>query len=201
MLRLYYAPRTRAARPRVVLEELGVPYELVRLDPSKGETRTEAHLGRHPLGHVPALEDGDVRVFESAAICLYVAERYGKGRMLPPEGSGARAEVYQWIAFALTELEPVASALAAEGRRPGGGEEAHKTELRERFRAAAQVVAGVVAERPYLLGAEPCVADVIVAAVLGWGKFLGALEGVAPAAAAYVTRMRERPAWKRAVMD
>jgi glutathione S-transferase len=200
MLKLYYVPRTRAVRPRVVLEELGVPYELVRLDPAKGETRTEDHLGRHPLGHVPALEDGNVRVFESAAICLYVAERYGKGRLLPPEGSAGRAEVYQWIAFALSELEAPVSMLAAEGRRPGGGEDARKKELRERFRTAAQAIANVVSERPFLLGAEPCVADVVVAAVLGSGKFHGALDGIA-AAEAFVTRMRERPAWKRAVED
>jgi glutathione S-transferase len=200
MLKLYYVPRTRSARPRIVLEELGVPYELVRLDPAKGETRTADHLARQPLGHVPALEDGDVRVFESAAICLYVAERYGKGRMLPPEGSAGRAIVYQWITFALSELEAPVSFLAAEGRRPGGGEEARKAELRERFRKAAQAVADVVAYRPYLLGDAPCVADVIVAAVLGWAKVLGALDGM-PAPAAYVTRMRERPAWKRAVAD
>jgi glutathione S-transferase len=167
MLKLYYVPRTRAARPRVVLEELGIPYELIRLDPAKGETRTEDHLARQPLGHVPVLEDGDVRIFESAAICLYVAERYGEGRLIPPAGSAGRAEVYQWIAFALTELEPAVSMLSAEGRRPGGGDAARKAELRERFRAAAQAIADVVSERPFLLGAEPCVADVVVAAVLG----------------------------------
>ncbi len=91
MLTLYYVPRTRSSRPRMVLEELGVPYALVRLDPAKGETRTAAHLARQPLGHVPALEDGDVRMFESAAICLWLAERHPEKGLVPPPGSAGRA--------------------------------------------------------------------------------------------------------------
>jgi glutathione S-transferase len=202
MVKLYYVPRTRSARPRMVLEELGVPYELVRLDPAKGETRTEAHLARQPLGHVPALEDsdGDVRIFESAAICYWLAERYGGGRLLPPPGSAGRAEAYQWLCFALSELEAPLVAISAERRKQGGGDPGHAQAALERFRAAAQVIADVVAERPFLLGGEVSVADYVVGAVLSWGKFLGALEGI-PAAAAYLGRMRERPAWKRANAD
>ena len=74
-MKLYYVPKTRAVRPRWLLEELGVPYELVRLDPARGETRTPEHLARQPLGHVPVLEDGELRLFESSAICLHLAER------------------------------------------------------------------------------------------------------------------------------
>lgn len=200
MVKLYYVPRTRSARPRMVLEELGVPYELVRLDPAKGETRTEAHLARQPLGHVPALEDGDVRIYESGAICYWLAERYGDGRLLPPSGSARRAEAYQWLCFALSELEAPLGVLSAERRRPDGGDAARADAARERFRAAAQVVADVVDERPFLLGDGVSVADFVVGAVLSWGKFLGALDGI-PAAEAYVARMRARPAWKRANAD
>ena len=200
MVRLWYVPRTRASRPRMVLEELGVAYELVRLDPEKGETRSEAHLARQPLGHVPALEDGDVRIFESGAICYWLAERYGDGRLLPPPGTAGRAEAYQWLCFALSELEAPLVVLSAERRKPDGGDAAHAEAARARFRAAAEVVADVVAARPFLLGESVSVADYVVGAVLSWGRFLGALDGF-PAAEAYVTRMRERPAWKRANAD
>ncbi len=200
MVKLWYVPRTRATRPRMVLEELGGPYELVRLDPAKGETRTDAHLARQPLGHVPALEDGDVRIFESGAICYWLAERYGGGRLLPPPGSAGRAEAYQWLCFALSELEPPLGVISAARRNPGGGDAAHGDAARQRFRDAAQVVAGVVAGRPYLLGGEVSVADYVVGAVLSWGRFLGALDGFA-AAEAYVGRMRARPAWQRANAD
>lgn len=201
MPKLYYVPRTRAARPRIVLEELGVPHELVRLDPARGETRTPEHLARHPLGRVPVLEDGDVRIFESAAICLWLAERYGDGKLLPPPGSPGRALAYQWACFALSELEPPLGPLGVEQKRPEPERDHAKiVEAKARFHAAAKAVDAALQGREFLLGAELSVADVVVAAVLSYGKFLGGLDKL-PAAEAYVLRMRSRPAWKRATAD
>lgn len=201
MPKLYYVPRTRATRPRWILEELGVPHELVRLDPKRGETRSAEHLARQPLGHVPALEDGDVRIFESGAICFWLAERYGDGKLLPPPGTQGRAEAYQWLSFALTELEPPLVEISAEERRPEGGQDPARVEAaKERFRAAARVVDAALRDRPYLLGDTFGAADVVLGSVLSWGKFVAGLDG-APAAAAYVARLKERPAFRRANAD
>lgn len=201
MPRLYYVPRTRASRPRIVLEELGIPHELVRLDPAKGETRNPEHLARHPLGHVPFLEDGEVRIFESGAICFWLAERYGEGKLLPPPGSPGRALAYQWLCFALAELEPPLSPLAAELKRPEPERDAARVEEgKARFHAAAKAIDAALAGRDFLLGDELSVADVVVAAVLSYGKFLAGLAGM-PTAEAYVLRLRGRPAWKRATAD
>ena len=115
-MRLYYVPRTRAGRPRWVLEELGIPYELVRLDPARGETRSPEHLSRQPLGHVPALEDEGGLLFESAAICLYLAEKYPEKGLVPPPGSRGRGLTYQWLFYAMTELEPPCVAISAMTR-------------------------------------------------------------------------------------
>jgi glutathione S-transferase len=201
MLKLYYVPRTRATRPRWLLEELGLPYELVRLDAKGGATRTPEHLARHPLGHVPALEDGDVRIFESGAICFHLAERYGEGKLLPPPGTAARAEAYQWLAFALTELEPPLVEISAEQRRPEGqADPARIAAAKERFRAAAKVVDAAVEGRTFLLGDAFGAADVVLGAVLSWGKFLAGLDGL-PAASAYLARLKKRPAFARATAD
>lgn len=201
MVRLFYVPRTRATRPRMVLEELGLEHELVRLDAKAGETRTTDHLARHPLGHVPALEDGDVRIFESGAICFYLAERYGDGRLLPPAGSAGRALAYQWLCFALTELEPAVSLVSAEQRRGEAEKDERRIEeARKRFRTAAQAVADVVADQPYLLGPNVSAVDFVVGAVLSWGKSAAGLDGI-PAAEAYVARMRALPSWRRATAD
>ncbi len=200
-MKLYYVPRTRASRPRWVLEELGMPYELVRLDASKGETRRPEHLARHPLGHVPVLEDGDLRIFESAAICLYVAEKDPAARLLPPPGSAARALAYQWIFYAVTELEPPVAAVSAQNRRPEAERDAAAiADGRERFRKAAAALEPALRAGPWLLGDRFTVADVLVGAVLSWAKALGAMDGF-PAAEAYVARLKERPAWRRAVAD
>ena len=94
-MKLYYVPKTRASRPRWVLEELGVPYELVRLDPARAETRSAEHLERHPLGHVPVLEDRGQQIFESGAICLHLADLFPEKRLLPPPGSVERGLAYQ----------------------------------------------------------------------------------------------------------
>jgi glutathione S-transferase len=199
--RLFYVPRTRASRPRIVLEELGIPYELVRLDSARGETRAPEHLARHPLGHVPVLEDGEVRIFESGAICLWLAERYGEGKLLPPPGSPGRALAYQWLCFALSELEPPLGPLGAEHRKPEPERDrARVDESKARFHAAARAIDAALQGRDFLLGAELSAADVVVAAILSYGKFLAGLEGL-PAAEAYVQRMRSRPAWKRATAD
>lgn len=200
-MKLFYVSKTRSVRPRWVLEELGVPYQLVRLDPSKGETRAAEHLARQPLGHVPALEDGDVRMFESAAICLYLAEKYPEKGLLPPPGTPARAATYQWLFYAMTELEPPCSAVSAERRKPEAERSARVAdEARARFRKAAAALEPVLARSPFLLGASFTVADAVVGAVLAWGHAQGPLEGL-PATEAYLARLRERPAWRRATAD
>ncbi len=200
-MKLYYVPRTRATRPRWMLEELGVPYTLVRLDPSKGETRTPEHLARQPLGHVPVLEDGSFRMFESAAICLWLAERHPEKKLVPAPGTPESGLLYQWLFFAMTELEPPLSMISAQNRKPEAERDAKEIAQRgELFRRAAGALEPVLARGPYLLGEEFSVADVVVGSVLAWGKVAAGLDGL-PAVEAYLARLRARPAWKRATRD
>ena len=200
-MRLYYVPKTRATRPRWVLEEMGIPYELVRLDPARGETRTPEHLERQPLGHVPVLEDGGKRIFESAAICLYLADQYPEKGLLPPPGTIERGLVYQWVLFAATELEPPLVALSAEAKKPEEARDAAAVaDARARFHKAVAALEPLLAGRPYLLGEGFSVADVLVGSILAWGRAAKALDGL-PAVEAYLTRLRARPAWQRAIAD
>jgi glutathione S-transferase len=200
-MKLYYVPRTRASRPRWVLEELGVPYDLVRLDPAKGETRTPEHLARHPLGHVPALEDRGRILFESGAICLHLADLFPEKRLLPPPGTVERGLAYQWVLFAVAEMEPPLVALFEEGRKPEAERSAAAVEkARAAFARAVGALEEVLRDRKFLLGDAFSVADVMVGATLAWGRAMKALEG-APAVEAYLARLRERPAWKRAIAD
>src|SRR4051794_3745039 len=107
MLKLYYVPRTRAVRARWMLEELGVPHELHRVDLANGEHRSPEYLARvHPLGHVPVLVDGETAIFESAAIIAYLADRFPEKQLAPAPGSPERGPYYQWMFYAVTELEP-----------------------------------------------------------------------------------------------
>lgn len=201
-MKLYYVPKTRATRPRWMLEELGVPYELMRLDPSKGDTRGAEHRARHPLGHVPVLEDGDVRLFESAAICLWLAEKFPEKELLPPAGTPGRALVYQWLFYAMTELEPPLNSLFGLSRKPEAeGDGTRMGDAKERFLATARVFEPILRERPFVAGARFTVADVVVGACLSWGRAMVGGFDALPAVDAYVSRLKERPAWKRATAD
>ncbi len=89
MMKLYYAARTRAVRVLWLLEELGLPYELVRrpFDPPSDRFFSQST----PTGKFPTLVDGDVTLCESGAIVEYILERYGEGRLAPPIGTPERA--------------------------------------------------------------------------------------------------------------
>ena len=104
MLRLYGTPQTRTFRPLWMLEELGIQYELVKTDFANGDTHSAEFLKINPNGHVPALVDGDLALFESMAINLYLAEKYGKGSLWP-DSEADRARSVQWSFWVMTECE------------------------------------------------------------------------------------------------
>jgi glutathione S-transferase len=200
-MKLYYVPKTRASRPRWLLEELGVPYELVRLDPAKGETRTPEHLARHPLGHVPVLEDGDLRLFESGAICLYLADRFQDRGLMPPSGSPARALCYQWICYALTEIEPPFAAVGVQLRKPEAERDLRVIAVEsERMSKAVAQLEPVLAKGPYLLGPTFSVADVTIGSMLSFARLRNVMPAN-PVFDAYIERIRARPAFQRANAD
>lgn len=196
MLTLYYVPKTRSTRARWALEELGLPYRLVRLDPAAGDTKTAEHLARHPLHHVPVLETDDGTVFESAAICLHLA---AGTPLLPADGTHERALVTQWIFFGITELEPLLSKLAGESNKPvrdQGRIDAIARKLERPLRGIDAALFG----HEWLVAERFTVADLIVGALLVWAHRQRLLADL-PHAHALVDRIRDRPAFQRAMAD
>src|SRR5512136_3084764 len=168
-MKLFYVPKTRASRPRWVLEELGVPYDLVRLVPGPAGTRSPEHLARHPLGHVPVLEDRGQYIFESGAICMHLADLFPEKRLLPAPGSVERALAYQWVLFAMTEMEPPLVALSAESKKPEAERSpAVAAEARAAFGKTTAALEQALQGRKFLLGDAFSVADVMVGATLAW---------------------------------
>jgi glutathione S-transferase len=106
MIRVYGHPMSDNSRKvHWALEELGIPYEMLTVDLFKGEHHQPAFLAKNPIGRIPILEDGDVRLVESIAILWYLGERYGAGKLLP-EGLTARAEVLQWLSYQACHYGP-----------------------------------------------------------------------------------------------
>lgn len=202
MLHLYYAPRTRAFRARWLLEELGVPYELHTVDIAKGEQRTPEYRRIHPLGAVPALVEGETVVFESAAICLELADRFFDRGLAPAPDSPLRGPYYQWSVFAVATLDPiVAPAFTRSFRWPA--ERRHETatdDEHERFAKTAVALRVPLLHAPFLLGDSFSTADVLVGSVLAWAKVSGLLRSAAELEP-YLRRLEDRPAFQRALAD
>ena len=202
MLKLYHSRQSRSVRPRWLLEELGVPYELVTLDMQKGEHKTPAYMKVHPHGAVPALVDGDLQLFESAAICAYLADKFPEKRLAPPPGTAARGLYYQWLVYAIATLEPpvidvfMQTVMLPEAERKPAVVEA----ARKKFADVASVLEQALGTRPFLLGDQFTAADVMIGSTLGWAQMLGLLEG-RKTLQQYVQRLSERPALQKAQGD
>jgi glutathione S-transferase len=184
-MRVFHRPLSRSHRVVWMLEELGADYELTLF--TRADALTDEHRERHPLGRVPVLEVDGRFIFESAALCLHLADSHPDAGLIAPPGSYERACVYQWALFAMTEIEP-----GLVGYRHGEDSE-HKAAGGERFRAAASVLEQVLDGHDYLIEDRFSVADVIAGSVAGDGGQDGLLEGL-PNLSAWDQRLRARPA-------
>jgi glutathione S-transferase len=166
-LTIYGSPMSRAFRVLWMARELGIAYELVPLDPRTGDTRKPDYLKINPNGHVPAIVDGDLVLWESLAINLYLAKKHGGP--LAPANLVEDAKATMWSIWALTEVEDhavvlVQNALMPPERKP---EPARVERAKEALKAPLGVLNGALAASPYLLGSRFTVADLNVAGVIG----------------------------------
>ncbi|MBX3610497.1 MAG: glutathione S-transferase N-terminal domain-containing protein [Hydrogenophaga sp.] len=104
MIRFHYNLAPNPMKVALCLEEMGLPYEPVPVDTRKGEQHLPAFTAINPNAKCPAIEDGDVKVFDSNAILLYLAEK--TGQFLPPDTPAGRAELYSWLMFVATGIGP-----------------------------------------------------------------------------------------------
>ncbi len=190
---LYFAPRTRSTRPRWLLEELDVPYDLHRLDLSKGEHKRPEYLAIHPHGVVPALRDDDLVMIESLAILMYLADKYPEKGLAPKLGTPERARYYQWMFYMSATIEPRMIQFAMN--RDGDTEAA--AEAKQGIYEVASVLTKALDGKPYILGDRFSAADVALGSALSWGRSMGLLQNH-PQLDAYVKALAERPAFKRA---
>jgi len=203
MITLYHTPQSRSTRPRWLLEELGVPYEVKKIDLAAGEQKRPEYLRLNPNGAVPTLVDGDVVLFESAAICQYLADRYPDKRLAPALGTPARGLYYQWIHYAMSGLEPgLVTIFLHTVRRPEADRiPALVAEARPQLAAALGVVDRALAGRAFILGDDFTAADVMLGSTLGWARMMGFGGDDHKNVWRYVGELVARPAFQRASTD
>ena len=183
---------TRSMRALWLMEELGEPYELVKLNFDQARTRPD-HLQRHPWGRLPVLDTGEGLVFESAAIVLHLADLFPERKLLPPVGTLERALAYQWAFFLLLEVETRTLAYFRTRDQPD--------EARQPTRDEAQMVVGVVdghlREHEYFVDDRFTAVDVIGGHMAKIMRSLDLIEGM-DGVQAYLDRVTSRPAHQRA---
>lgn len=182
MLKLYGGAFSRATIVKWYLEELSVPYEFVLLDMQNGEHKKPEFLAINPIGKVPAIVDGDFQLWESGAILLYLAQKYGN----LPNSPEYKATLTQWVLFANATLGL------------GVFVEANRDREMPRLMTALN---SILEKQPYLLGEEFSVADVAVGSLLAYiPMMLKEVDlGPYPAVLDYMKRVTERPAFQKAM--
>ena len=203
MMKLYYSAQSRAARPRWMLEEIGAPYEIVRVNLQAGDQRKPEYLAINPNGTVPTLVDGDLTLYESAAICQYLADKFPDKRLAPPVGTPARGLYYQWIHYAMSQLEPPAVAIFLHTLMRPEAERIPKVaaEAREQLAKSLVVIEKALAGRDYILGRDFSTADVMIGSTVSWAQMMGLIGNDHPGIAGYLARLAARPAFQRANAD
>lgn len=180
MLKLYGGARSRASIVQWYLEELGVPYEFVLLDMQAKEHLQPEYLAINPIGKVPAIVDGDFKLWESGAILLYLAQKYG--HLSTPE---ELAVMNQWISFANATYGPGVFVEASRDR-----------ELPRLMNALNQILAN----QQFLVGDNFTVADVAVGAMLAYTQMMIKPDlSPYPAVLAYAGRIQERPGFQKTI--
>jgi glutathione S-transferase len=196
-LKLYGIAASRTARPLWLLEELGVPYEHVSHSYLNGGTRTPEFLAINPNGHIPVLDDDGIIVWESMAINLYLARKFGGP--LAPSNAAEEADVLRWTFWAVTECEK--DALSVLMHRVAMPADKRDASLADRAEGALgkpfDVLEAHLSTRPFLAGERFTVADINVASVLAWASAAPALMAAHPNVAAWIKRCQERPAQQK----
>lgn len=191
MLTLFHAPKSRSGSAVWLLEELGVPYEtkVVNIRRADGSGARDP-ANPHPHGKVPCLQHDGRRVFEIAAIALYLTDLFPEAKLGPRVGDPQRGEYLSWLAYRPGVLEPALMMRRLNVKHvPGAMGWAEAGEVEE-------VLNSVLANRKYLLGDEFSAADICVGGTINF--LMGfKLMNETPVFREYATRITGRPAFKR----
>lgn len=190
-IKLYEAGTTRSARCRWTLLEAGLPFDAVA---RANLIQSDEVKAMHGLGKLPvAVIDGKV-LFESAAICTYLADHAADVDLIAEPGTWGRAQHDQWVSFVLTEMEAwlwntaVNQYVLPSDQRIEAGFEQNAM----MFRRSAAMLNDVLLQQDYLVEDRFTVTDIIVGWTVNWGRRQGLLDGMA-GLQAYLDRLFERP--------
>ncbi len=204
MIQIHYYPSTASMIPHLLLEEMGVPFELVLVDREAGAHRAPAYLQLNPNGLLPALTDGDLVLYETAAICLHLCDTHPQAAMAPVVGSPERAHFYKWLVWSTNTLQTALMAYFYPERWVNEGNTAGVAEVKAHAQARVdglldQLDAELARHGgPWFMGAHFGVLDIYVFTLCRWTRNFDrrqarTLSHLGP----YLQRVLARPATQR----
>jgi glutathione S-transferase len=197
-IKIYGSKNSRSMRPVWALEEAGVQYDYQRISMMRREGQSPALKAVNPAGKIPVLVDGDLTLTESMAQLFYIAEKFPAAQLLQSD-LVARAEVYRWVFYAVTEVEPHLWAIALhrfalpEDKRVPQLEPTTLWQLGRGFR----VFEKMLAQRAFIAGDQFSLADIVTTHCFTWA-LSAKIEVTGEASLAYIARMRQRSAYQAA---
>ena len=199
-MKLYFAPNSRAVRVAWLLEELGLDYELERFQLGDKAMREASYRAVHPMSRVPALQDGEVTLFESGAIVQYLLARHGNGKLQPVVDSPDFPQFLQWLHYAEGMIMPPINTIVVETilMPPERRTELNVTRATKLLNQMLTAVDAHMEGRDYLAG-DFSAADVMTGHACYVSGGLGADHSDKPNLAAYVERLKARPAFQKAL--
>lgn len=199
-LTLHFAPNSRAGRVVWLLEELGLPYELNRMDFHPKDLKSDDHRARHPLGRVPVLDDGDVRIFESGAIVDYILERHRNGGLKPAVDAAEFPAYLQWFHYCEGMVMPPVNTIVVHTRilPPERRDETVLGQAQRLLTRALAPVEEALEGRDYLIG-DFSGADIMLGHACYMSNRLGCVPEEYANLKGYVERVAARPAFDKAI--
>jgi glutathione S-transferase len=202
MIQLYYTPGNASLAPHIVLKELGVPCELVPIDTSKKEHHSPAYLKMNPSGRIPVMVDGDLVLFETAAICLHLADTHPEGGLAPALGSSERAHLYKWLMYLTNTVQAEMISYFYPDRisLDEAGAAQVKTRAEERLEGMFDILERALAQNaeqgkgPYLLGQQYTIADPYLLMLSRWTRNMKRPAKTLPYLSKYLEQVFARPA-------
>ena len=200
MLTLHFAPNSRAGRIVWLLEELELEYNINKMAFNPKDLKSDEHRARHPLGRVPVLDDGDVRIYESGAIVEYVIERHKNGGLKPEVSDPLYPEYLQWFHYCEGMVMPPVNTIVVQTLLlpPDRRDETVLGQAQRLLAKALEPVDESLAGRDYLIGGFSA-ADVMLGHACFMSNRLGCVSDEMANLKGYVERISERPAFKTAI--
>ena len=197
MYKLHYYPGNASLAPHMLMEELGMPYELVYVDRDKQAHKSPEYLALNPAGRIPVLEDGSMVISETAAICLHLADRHSEGRMIPDISTPERAKFYQWLMFLTNTIQTEFLVYFYSERYSTNAEDASaiKAAAEVRLTDYFQIIdEQLVKKGPYMMGKAISFLDFYLPMLCRWGRCLPTKPGEMSRLGKHVKLMSKHPA-------